>query len=66
MIKLHEKFVTDKDGRKVEVILPYSEYEKLIKYLQVVECDSLTQDDLDAIEEGRENLVKGNYRILCE
>ncbi len=31
MVKLHEKFVVDRAGKKKEVIIPYRDYENLLE-----------------------------------
>jgi len=37
VVKLNEKFITDKTGRKTEVILSRGDYQKLMDYLEDLE-----------------------------
>ncbi|HHT9133585.1 MAG TPA: hypothetical protein ACFYD2_01665 [Candidatus Avalokitesvara rifleensis] len=51
MIKIHTKYVHDKKGKPLEVVLPVKEFKALLEYVEEIE-DSL---DLEkAIEEAKE------------
>lgn len=51
MIKIHTKYITDKEGKPLEVVLPVNEFKALLEYMEEIE-DSL---DLEkAIEETEE------------
>lgn len=51
MIKIHTKYIRDKEGKLLKVVLPVKEFKAMLEYIEEIE-DSL---DLEkAIEEAKE------------
>jgi PHD/YefM family antitoxin component YafN of YafNO toxin-antitoxin module len=63
MMKLH--YLTDDEGRQVAVVVPIEQWEAILEQLTDDEVP-LTEEDWQAIREGKEAIKRGEYVTLEE
>ena len=65
MPELHPQFLTDPDGKPTSVMLPFAEYEALMRYLEDIEDARAGEDAWRKIESGEDTVISLD-EFLCD